>query len=230
MSCRVREHQDHTKQSVFHHGLIKLIISIVLQKREKTWEHFIFWSSFKIDKEEQSQRRQVDKGQNLIKKLRKKVTIKDEENDKPGEASNQENKKFEFGQRVNDKESKVLQSEMKEVEPVIEVLLAESIQDVKEDTEEQKKIPITVLSEEDEKYLFDEARIPITNESRVCAKQEIHTHCDEETMSRRKKMKVVEFASITHQGKALKMLGEVAIVWRPKTRPKNKLRLSMKSY
>ena len=37
MSCRVREHQDHTKQSVFHHGLIKLIISTVLQKREKTW-------------------------------------------------------------------------------------------------------------------------------------------------------------------------------------------------
>jgi len=47
-------------------------------------------------------------------------------------------------------------------------------------------------------------------------------------MSRRKKMKVVEFASITHQGKALKMLGEVATIWRPKTRPKNKLRLNMK--
>ena len=41
-------------------------------------------------------------------------------------------------------------------------------------------------------------------------------------------MKVVEFASITHQGKALKMLGEVAVVWGPKTRPKNKLRLNMK--
>ena len=79
MSCRVREHQDHTKQSVFHHGLIKLIISTVLQKREKTWEHFIFWSGFKTDQEEQSQRRQVDKGQTLIKKLRKKVTIKYEE-------------------------------------------------------------------------------------------------------------------------------------------------------
>ena len=97
MSCRVREHQDHTKQSVFHHGLIKLIISTVFHKREKTWEHFIFWSGFKTDQEEQSQRRQVDKGQTLIKKLRKNVTIKDEENDKPGEASNQENKNFEFG-------------------------------------------------------------------------------------------------------------------------------------
>ena len=47
-------------------------------------------------------------------------------------------------------------------------------------------------------------------------------------MSKMKKMKVVEFASITHQGKTLKMLGEITIVWRPKTRPKNKLRLNMK--
>ena len=54
------------------------------------------------------------------------------------------------------------------------------------------------------------------------------THCDEERMSRKKRMKVVEFASITHQGKVLKMLGEVGAVWRPKTRPKNKLRLNMK--
>ena len=37
-------------------------------------------------------------------------------------------------------------------------------------------------------------------------------------------MKVVEFASITHQGKTLNMLGEIFVVWRPKTRPKNKLR------
>ena len=94
MSCRLREHQDHTKKSVFHHGLIKLIIITVLQKREKTWEHFIFWSGFKTDQEEQSQRRQVDKGQTLIKKLRKKVTVKGEENDKPEEASKQENKKL----------------------------------------------------------------------------------------------------------------------------------------
>ena len=38
-------------------------------------------------------------------------------------------------------------------------------------------------------------------------------------------MKVVEFASITHQGKTLNMLGEIVVVWIPKKRPKNKLRL-----
>ena len=128
MSCRVREHQDHTKQSIFHHGLIKLIISTVLQKREKTWDHFLFWSGFKPEQEEQSQKRQVDKGQTLIKKLRKKVIVKDEEVDKPREALNQENENIEFGQRVNVEESKVLQSEMKKVESVEDVLLAESNQ------------------------------------------------------------------------------------------------------
>jgi len=38
----------------------------------------------------------------------------------------------------------------------------------------------------------------------------------------------MEFASITHQGKTLKMVGELAPGWRPKTRPRNKLRLNMK--
>ena len=41
-------------------------------------------------------------------------------------------------------------------------------------------------------------------------------------------MKVVELASITHQGKVLKMLGEVGTAWRPKTRTKKKLILNMK--
>ena len=40
--------------------------------------------------------------------------------------------------------------------------------------------------------------------------------------------KVVQLASIKHQGKFLSMLGEIGTTWRPKTRPKNKLRLNMK--
>ena len=54
-----------------------------------------------------------------------------------------------------------------------------------------------------------EVRVPANNEARVCSKQEVYTHFEKETMSRRKIMKVVEFASITHQGKVYKMLGEV---------------------
>ena len=58
MSSRVKEHQDHTKQSEFQHGLIKLVISTVLRKREKTWDYFLFWSGFQTEKEEQSQKRE----------------------------------------------------------------------------------------------------------------------------------------------------------------------------
>ena len=47
-------------------------------------------------------------------------------------------------------------------------------------------------------------------------------------MSRKKRMRVVEFDSITHQGKVLKMSGEVGAVWRPKTRLKNNIKLNMK--
>ena len=37
----------------------------------------------------------------------------------------------------------------------------------------------------------------------------------------------MEFATIKHQGRNLKMMGESAPTWRPKTRPRNKLRLNM---
>ena len=141
------------------------------------------------------------------------------------EVSNPENKKFEFEQQVNDTESKTLQSKIKEDKPVEDVVPTEKIPDVKEDIEVQKQIPITFLSDEDDKCLFDDDKFPVTCEARVSSDQKLYTHCDEKALSKRKKMKVVEFASITHQGKTLNMLGEIAVVWRPKTRPKNKLRL-----
>ena len=47
-------------------------------------------------------------------------------------------------------------------------------------------------------------------------------------MSQGIKIKVIQLASIKHQGKNLSMLRENGTSWRPKTRPKNKLRLNMK--
>ena len=52
MSSRVKGHHDHTSQSIFHHGLIKLIISTALQREGKTWDFFLFWSGFQIKQEE----------------------------------------------------------------------------------------------------------------------------------------------------------------------------------
>ena len=79
MSSRVKEHQDHTQQSIFHHGLIKLIISIVLQKKGKNWYYFLFCYGFQSEKEDQSKKRHVNKAQNLLKKLKKEVIVEAEE-------------------------------------------------------------------------------------------------------------------------------------------------------
>ena len=42
------------------------------------------------------------------------------------------------------------------------------------------------------------------------------------------RLEVMEFSTVKHQGRSLKMMGKLALSWRPKTRPRNKLRLSMK--
>ena len=77
MSSRVKGHQDHTSQSIFHHGLIKLIISTALQKEGKTWNYFLFWTGFQIKQEEQQIKKQVDKGKTLVRKLGQKIKYED---------------------------------------------------------------------------------------------------------------------------------------------------------
>ena len=88
---------------------------------------------------------------------------------------NQEDENIELEQQINVEENKVSKLELKEVEPVEDASPEELNQIVKEYVKEKKQIPITVLSENDEKSLSDEAR--------VHSKQEIHTHFEEETVS-----------------------------------------------
>jgi len=163
----------------------------------------------------------------LQRKLVQKVKVKDEDRVELEEVSDHANENFEFKQQLNDNESNNLQSDIKEAEPVENVVPAEIISDEKEDIEVQRQSPITVLSE-DEKCLFDDDKVPATDATRVCIEQEFHSNGDEVALSKRKKIKVVEFASVIHQGNTFKMLGEIAPIWRPKTRPNNKLRLNMK--
>ena len=156
MSIRVKEHQYHTKQSVFHHGIIKIVISTVLKQRQKTWEYFLYWSGFQIEKEEQSQKRQLNKGQNLVKKLKSKVIVKNEEGSELEKYLNQEDENIEIEQQINIEENKFSKSEMKEIEAIEDAFPVELNQGVKEDAKEQKQIPITVLSEQEENSLSDE--------------------------------------------------------------------------
>ena len=88
------------------------------KKKEKIWEYFLFWFGFQTEKEEQSQKRQSDKGQNLIKKLKKKVTVKNEEGSQTGKYMNQEEENIEIEQKINIEENKVSKSKVKEIKHV----------------------------------------------------------------------------------------------------------------
>ena len=67
MSVRVKSHPDHTSHSVFHHGLIKLLIDKELEKKVWAWSHFLFWSGFKTHK---STKVKSQEGKQMLMKLR----------------------------------------------------------------------------------------------------------------------------------------------------------------
>ena len=159
MSSRVKEHQDHTKQSVFHHGLIKLVISTVLRKKEKTWEYFLFWSGFQTEKEDQTQKRQLNKGHNLVKKLKNKFIVKIEEDNVPKKSMTQGHENVEVEHQTNIEENEISKAKVKEIEPIEAIFCEELYQEVKENVKEQETVPITVQSKDEENSLFNEARV-----------------------------------------------------------------------
>ena len=61
----------------------------MLQKKENTSDYFLFWSGFQCEKEDKSKKRQVNKAQNLVKKLKKKVIVKVEEDNVQRESMTQ---------------------------------------------------------------------------------------------------------------------------------------------
>ena len=73
MSNRIRGHLNHTHQSVFHHGLIKLIICTVLQKKNRSWDHFLFWSGFANEQDNQVKKRVIDKQFGFVKSFKKEM-------------------------------------------------------------------------------------------------------------------------------------------------------------
>ena len=50
MISRVHSHQEHIVSSLFHQGLIKLLIVFHLNKKGKTWEEFLFEFGFDVEK------------------------------------------------------------------------------------------------------------------------------------------------------------------------------------
>ena len=72
----------------------------------------------------------------MVKKLKKRVTVKNEEHSEPGKSMNQEDENIEIEQQINIEENKVSKSKVKEIEPVGDVFPIQLNQGVKEDVKE----------------------------------------------------------------------------------------------
>ena len=124
----------------------------MLRKKEKTWYYFLFWSGFQTEKEDQTQKRQLNKGHNLVKKLKKRVTVKIEEDNVPEKSMTQGHENVEVEQQTNIEENEISKAEVKDVELVEDTFHEELNQGVKENVKEQEQVPITVQSKDEEKH------------------------------------------------------------------------------
>ena len=73
MSNIIKGNFNHTNQSVFHHGLIKLIICTVLKKKNRSWDHFLFWSGFTNEHGYQVKKSLTNKQFGFVKIFKKEV-------------------------------------------------------------------------------------------------------------------------------------------------------------
>ena len=179
----------------------------MLQKKEKTWDYFLFQYGFQSEKEDKSKKRQLNKGHNLAKKLKEKAIVEIEEDNVPGKSVTQRDENVEDEQQTNIEEDEISKGEMKDLEHVEDSLHEEVNQEVNESLIEQEQVPMVVRSEDKENPLFDEVRVD--------TEQDLQKQSEEGIMSRGIKIKVVQLASIRHQGENLSMLGDIGAVWRP---------------
>ena len=109
------------------------------------------------------------------------------------------------------------------------IVVTKEIAVKEENIQVQQRSAITILSE-DEGYLLEEDEFMVKAETRVDSCRKFSSLEDKTIRPKKNKIKVkaMEFATVKHQGKSLKMMRELASTWRPKTRPRNKLRLNMK--
>ena len=109
------------------------------------------------------------------------------------------------------------------------IVVTEKIAVKEENIQVQQRSPITILSE-DEGYLLEEDESIAKTQVNIGTCKEFSTLENKIVRPRnnKNKVEVMEFSTVKHQGRSLKMMGELAPAWRPKTRSRNKLRLFMK--
>ena len=61
MVVRARTHPSSSGSNMFHHGLIKLLITQDLGKVERSWSHFLLWGGFKVKFKDAEKRKRKKK-------------------------------------------------------------------------------------------------------------------------------------------------------------------------
>ena len=130
-----------------------------------------------------------------------------------------ENSKSEQQNKADEDEPYKVQ--MQDLNHVENTLNEEVNQGVDEILLEQEQVHIGVHSKS--------KQIPLIDKARVDSPWGSQQQYEEKLVSQGFQRKVVQLVAIKHQGKALSMLGQIGVGWRPKTRPKNKLRLNTKN-
>ena len=130
----------------------------MLQKKEKTWDYFLFWYGFQYEKEYQSKKRQVNKAQNLVKKLKKKVIVEAEEDSVQGNSVTQRDENAENEQQNKVDEDEISKVQMHDLDHIEDSLHEKVNQGVDESLLEQEQVPTGIHLEIKEIPLIDKAR------------------------------------------------------------------------
>ena len=80
----------------------------------------------------------------MVKKLKKRVTVKIEEDNVLEKSMTQGHENVEVEQETNIEENEISKAEVKDVDPIEDTFHEELNQGVKENVKEQEQVPITV--------------------------------------------------------------------------------------
>ena len=118
-----------------------------------------------------------------------------------------------------------IRGELNENQVQISKNIAETLEEDIKQEEDKITLEKNLISRSIQEEIME---FPIADKLKVDNLQSLNEKSNEELVMAGFKGDVVQISAIKYQGKSFVMLGGVEMRWRPKTRAKNKLRLSMK--
>jgi hypothetical protein len=94
MDHQVKENPNKIEGRLSHHGLIKLLVCELLQRRNMDWGHFLFWNEFQTDSQlEDKEKSSTPRGG---KRKRRAISPVTSEQDTPSSKHKEARKRLEF--------------------------------------------------------------------------------------------------------------------------------------